>query len=137
VKIEIFGVLEMTKKLRKYQEQFPGRVGNALRVETEIDTKEAKKRTPVWTGQTGIGYPIPGVLRASVHAEGPFYEGTKISCSIVAGGLAGAYAMRQHEELDWFHPVGQAKYIESVIMESRSTMGARVARRLQRTHKII
>jgi hypothetical protein len=35
-----------------------------------------------------------------------------------------------HEDLDAFHKVGQAKYLESVIMESRGFIGARVARRL-------
>lgn len=125
------GAEAMSNKLRRFQAQFPQKVKAALFIETEIETTEAKKRTPVWTGPTGPGYPIPGLLRASVHTEGPFQQGNRIWAMIVAGGAAGAYAWRQHEELEWFHTVGQAKYIESVIMESRPFILNRVAVRLK------
>jgi hypothetical protein len=35
-----------------------------------------------------------------------------------------------HEDLTALHKIGQAKYLESVIMESRPFMAARVARRM-------
>lgn len=127
----LLGVSNMTKNIREVAKKFPDRVMQALRVEGEIETTEAKKRTPVYTGPTGPGKPIPGLLRASVHLEGPFREGTRIYAKIVAGGAAGAYAIPQHENLEFFHEVGQAKYIESVIMESRPFMAARLAARLR------
>lgn len=128
------GVREWAAKVRSYAKKFPDRVGAALRQETEIETTEAKRRTPVYVGPTGPGKPIPGLLRASVHAEGPFREGSRIYCKIVAGGAAGAYAIPQHENLWYFHTVGQAKYIESVIMEARNYIAGRVATRIRSTH---
>lgn len=128
------GVSEMIAKVKKLQTQFPFVIAAALYAEGQIETTECKKRTPVWNSSrpapSGV---IPGALRASVHLEGPFIEGNRIWVTIVAGGVAGAYAMRQHEELEWFHKDGQAKYIESVINESREYMAARVAARLDIT----
>jgi hypothetical protein len=42
----------------------------------------------------------------------------------------GVIAIVQHERIDFFHKVGQAKYLESVLNESRPYMGARIARRV-------
>lgn len=129
------GMSNYTARLRAFAAKFPDRVGAALRVETEIETTEVKKRTPVYVGPTGPGKPVPGLLRASVHAEGPFRRGNRtIYCRIVAGGAAGAYAIPQHENLWYFHRVGEAKYMESVVMESRNYIAARVAARLKATH---
>jgi len=125
------GVGDMVAKIKAFQQRFPDHVIRALRVEAEIEATEAKKRAPVYSGKIGPGYPIPGVLRASIHVEGPFREGRRIWAEVVAGGAAGAYAIRQHEELDWFHKIGQAKYIESVIMESRQFMAMRLAARIK------
>lgn len=50
--------------------------------------------------------------------------------NIVAGGPSAPYAIYVHEDLEAFHKVGQAKYIESVLMESRPFMAARVAKRI-------
>lgn len=131
----VSGVGNVVAKLRAFAKKFPDRVGAALRHETEIEATEAKKRAPVYVGETGPGKPIPGLLRASIHAEGPYRKGLRtICCQIVAGGAAGAYAIPQHERLDWFHKVGQAKYIESVVMESRQYIASRVAARLRATH---
>jgi hypothetical protein len=46
------------------------------------------------------------------------------------GGAAEDYAVVQHERLDYFHTTGQAKYLESVLNESREHMLARIARRV-------
>ncbi len=109
------------------------RIAPAVYMETSIEATEVRKRTPVYVGPTGPGHPIPGVLLASIHVEGPFIAAGRVWCRIVAGGAAGAYAWRQHEEMDWFHSVGQAKYIESVIFESRDSIKGRVAARIKST----
>jgi len=124
---EVRGVAAMNDKIRSFTRQFPAIVRPAMREEAEVEATESKKRAPVYSGPTGPNYPIPGVLRASIHVEGPFQRGSMIYADIVAGGAAGAYALSQHEELDWFHKIGEAKYIESVIMESRAFMAARLA----------
>lgn len=124
------GATAMIRKLRNLS-KFPEIVIKALSDETdEVEVPECKARSPVYTGKIGSGYPVPGVLRDSIHQEGPFQDGRRIYTEIVAGGRASAYAIVQHERLDFFHKVGQAKYIESVVMESRPYMAARVAKRI-------
>lgn len=111
----------MRERLRRLKAKFPDEVGRALFVETNIEATEVKKRTPVRTGE----------LRASVHVVGPVREGRRIYTLIVAGGPAIPYALMVHEDLEAFHEVGQAKYIESVVLESRAFMAARVAKRIE------
>lgn len=115
------GAKDMVARMKRLRKNFPDEVGRGLYIETEIEVTEVKRRTPV----------DKGPLRASVHQVGPTRgQGRIIYTLIVAGGPAASYAIYVHENLEAFHPVGQAKYIESVIMESRSHMGARVARRI-------
>jgi hypothetical protein len=128
--VTLKGVAEMIAKIRAAKKGLPLLVGEALWEDAKPDVIEAKKRSPVYTGPVTASSPIPGVLQDSIHAEGPTYEGNKISVEIVAGGLAGAYAIPQHERLDYHHTVGQAKFIESVIMEGRGSKLARVAARI-------
>lgn len=125
------GVQEMIERVKQLSAKIPTQIGAAVRGEAEIEATEVKKRTPVWNSDRPVAKnAIPGALRASIHVNGPFYEGNKISATIVAGGVAGAYALRQHEDLDYFHKVGQARYISSVIEESRPHIVARVAARI-------
>jgi hypothetical protein len=87
-----------------------------------------------------------------VHQEGPTRQGTVISTLIVAGGPSAPYAIAVHEHLSEHSPrswvvaaaeghgtadginwnaIGTGpKFIESVIMEKRPEMAARVARRI-------
>lgn len=115
------GKQSMQQKFRRYQTRFPSEVGKALYQETQIELTEVKRRTPVDTGE----------LRASEYIRGPFQEGRKITIMIVAGGPSAPYAIYVHEDPTAFHKVGQWKYLESVIMESRQFMGRRVARRVR------
>lgn len=107
--------------LRRAAEKYPDVVAQGLMAETEIEATEARKRTPVDLGP----------LVASVHAEGPFRNGRSIYSMIVAGGPAAPYAIFVHEDPDAFHPVGQWKYIESVINEAKAYFAERIARRIQ------
>lgn len=111
----------MRGRLSTLKKNLPEVIGAALYQETGVEATEVKKRTPV----------DKGALRASVHVEGPFRDGRAVWCNIVAGGPAAPYALFVHENPDAFHKVGQWKYLESVIMESRAYMGARVAKRIE------
>lgn len=117
----ITGVIQVRAKLKAFGEKFPHTLGAAMRQEAEIEATEAKRRTPVDTG----------ALRASVHAEGPFFDGKTIYAAIVAGGPSAPYAIFVHENLEAHHTVGQAKFIESVIMESKSYILQRIANRVK------
>lgn len=117
----------MRAKLQRVREKFKDRVVAALSIETEVEVTEVKRRTPV----------DKGPLRASVHQEGPERVGRIVTTRIVAGGPAAPYAIYVHEDMTAIHPVGQAKFIESVILESRAYMGARVARRIELTDALL
>ncbi len=102
---------------------YPQKVGTAFMFETEIEKTEVVKRTPI----------DKGPLRSTVKALGPFYlAGNRIQTQISAGGgPAEDYAIVQHEDLDLHHDEGQAKYVESVILESKGHLMERVARRIR------
>ena len=118
---KLTGAAAYRKKLQTLQKKFPDEVKRALYVETEIEVKEVKRRTPVDTGN----------LRASIHQVGPTREGRRVFTKIVAGGTAAPYAIYVHEDPDAFHKVGQWKYLESVILESRPFLAQRIAKRIE------
>jgi hypothetical protein len=95
-------------------------VGRALYQETEVEATECKKLCPVDTG----------ALRASIFVVGPIVEGKKTKTMIVCGGPAAPYAFWVHENLVAIHPVGQAKFIEAPLLESRTSIAGRVAARV-------
>lgn len=112
------GLEAMEARLTTLGERFGPAAGAALRAEAEIEMTEAKRRTPVRTG----------VLRNSGTVTGPDAEGTVV---MSFGGAAEAYAIEIHENLEMFHPRGgQAKFLESVVLESAPYLAQRVAERL-------
>lgn len=111
----------LTPNLKRLAKNYPNVLLRAHRVETEIETTEVRRRTPVDSG----------ALVGTVHAEGPYVNMRSIYSMIVAGGPAAAYAVIVHEDPYPFHPVGQWKYIESVLMESKDYFMARVVARAQ------
>lgn len=114
------GATEIQARLAKIAANYPKRVGQAQRAETEIEATECRKRTPVDTN----------ALRSSIHVEGPLYEGRSIRTAIVAGGPSAPYAVIVHEDLEAFHRVGEAKFIERPLNESAPHMAARIGRRV-------
>lgn len=110
----------MVSKLKAIQSKFPDRVAAALYQEAQIELTESKRRVPVDTG----------TLRASGQVSRPERRGSKVTVTISFGGAADRYALIVHEDLEAFHKVGQAKYLESVLNESAPYMAERLARRL-------
>lgn len=135
---KLSGVSEMVAKLKQISAQFPGRVASALYMEGQIEMTESKRRCPVSPtaaqfkamGRTMPKGLVPGTLRASGTVHDPVQEGRSISVTLSYGGAANDYAIPQHERLDFFHTNGQAKYLESVLDESRSSMASRIAARI-------
>lgn len=119
--LQIVGVDGVVNRLVRLMQAVPLAVGRALTQEAEIEAAEAKKRTPVDTG----------ALRSSGHVTPVDYTGQKASVAIVFGGVSVDYAEKVHEDLEAFHRVGQAKFLESVIVESEPYMLDRIARRLK------
>lgn len=110
----------MIANIRRVAKSFPDKALGALRVEAEVEMTESKRRVPV----------EHGTLRASGFVA-TSRNGSNLSAVLSYGGAAEDYAIVQHERLDFLHPRGgQAKYLESVLNESRPFMLARLARRL-------
>lgn len=64
--------------------------------------------TDVKASRPGHGVPVDtGALRASGRVEGPQQDVVKVTF----GGAATEYALRQHEELSYRHPVGEARFL--------------------------
>lgn len=124
---KMLGAGRMVADLKRIAGKFPDKVAAALYQEAQIEVTEMKRRTPV---DTRANAPHPGNLRNSLHAEQPERKGTMISVT-VASGTQAPYAIFVHENPDAFHPVGQWKFMESVLSESRTHMAARIAARVR------
>lgn len=115
--LEIRGLDEMNRRLEAIARANVEAAKEALRTEAEVEMTEAKERTPVRTG----------ALRSSVRVE-PSEDGLELKLKF--GGTAAPYAVEVHENLGAFHHVGQAKFLESVLLESAPFLPERVARRM-------
>lgn len=108
------------RDIRKLRAFGPDEFARALYQEAQIEVTEIKKVTPVDTG----------ALRASITLEGPVREGRRIYVTVVAGGPSAPYAFIVHEDLEAFHKVGEAKYIERPLAESAPYLADRIAKRI-------
>ncbi len=120
------GVEKVQRNLILLASRVPQQVAAALYAETQVLATESRRRTPVLTG----------ALRQSHMVSRPVVQGRDISCQIRVGGAAAPYAIFVHENLAAFHKVGRAKFLESAILEARSTFAARVASRINLEHII-
>ena len=93
----------------------------AVREFAEEEMTEAKRRTPVDTGE----------LRASGHVTMGETENGGVRAELAFGGPAAPYALTVHEDLEAFHKVGQAKFLESVLNESARYFLARVGAKIK------
>ena len=116
---DLVGEKKVAARLTALAAKIPIQAGVALFAEAQIDATESRRRTPVDTG----------ALRASHEVSKPKLIGD-IEVTISVGGPAAPYALVVHEDLEAFHKVGRAKYLESVVMESAPFMAKRVASRL-------
>lgn len=118
--LEIKGADLLLRNIASLAKHGAREVAGAAYEEMEIEMAEAKNRTPVDTG----------VLRASGFVNPPAVRGRAFEIVLGFGGAAKDYAVPQHERTDYFHTVGQAKYLESVIDEGRDNYPQRIARRV-------
>lgn len=66
------------------------------------------------------------ILKGSGHVRLPEVDGGEVSVVLAYGGPAEAYAIVQHENLDYHHTVGEAKYLEKPLMAAQAGMLERV-----------
>ena len=109
----------MKGELSKIARRYPERVGQALFREGEAIMLISKRDfVPVDTGN----------LRATGAVEPVEFDGDVIRVRLVYGGPAALYAFIQHERLDYFHAVGQAKYLERPLLDRVPVLAKNVAR---------
>lgn len=122
VDFKISGHKEVGRKLQDYAERFPAAAAGALQEQMNQGLEQdVYDSTPEKTGN----------LRNTIRTTEPVIQGKRISCSIEAGGPDAPYALIVHEDLDAFHPVGDAKYIERPFNRAARTFGPELGTRLQ------
>jgi hypothetical protein len=92
-------------------------LGGALFREAESIMADSKLEVPVDTG----------ALRSTGHVELPRRENSEIVVECGYGGPATPYALRQHEELEFRHRVGKAKYLSDPFNRHTKGMDERLA----------
>lgn len=114
----------MRNQLHRLSERFPKVVMGALYQEAQIEMTESKKRCPV---DVTPPTPHPGLLRSTGKVHQPEQHGETLSVTLSYGT---DYAVYVHEILENLHPVGQAKFLESVLKESAPYMPQRLTARI-------
>lgn len=116
---EMKGTREMQAKASKLKADARRAMLRAVKKFQHEEGLESDKRVPVDTGE----------LKESKFEVEPYWQGNQ-----VIGGLGyGAdHALVVHEDLEAHHPVGQAKYLESVINESAPYFPDRVAEEMKK-----
>lgn len=118
---DLKGTAEVQAKIVEALRSMSGNAEAALYQEAEREMTEAKQRTPVDTG----------TLRDSGHVQQPERDSDGVSVTMGFGGAAEEYAIIVHENLEALHPVGQAKFLESVLQESAPHLLERIANRIK------
>jgi hypothetical protein len=117
--VTVTGVAAILRKLARAPQGFLDVAEEAVRAELEIESTESQRKTPVETG----------ALRAS-HQVSVLATRRDVTGTIAVGGPAAPYALYVHENLEAFHPVGQAKFLESTLTESAPFLKGRIAQRI-------
>ncbi len=111
---------QVARNLERVLVHLSNQAGAALMQVAEEEMGESKQRTPVDTG----------ALRDSGFVEPPVFDPTGVSVRLGFGGPAIDYAVAVHENLESHHDVGQAKFLESVLLESAPFLAQRIAARM-------
>lgn len=116
----------LTRKLQAIADATPRIAAKALFAEASIVMGESQTEyVPVDTG----------VLKNSGFVGAPKIGPSSVEVELGYGGAAAAYAVVQHERLDYRHTVGQAKYLETPVLawgdRAERTLGDRIGRELE------
>ena len=122
LEMRITGVADLRRVLRRLGDRAPKALGRALYEEgEEIMTRSKEEFVPIDLS----------TLKNSGFVAEPRSDGGGVVVELGYGGAAAAYAVVQHERLDFYHPDGQAKYLERPALDAVSGMGQRLANRLR------
>lgn len=118
-RLRLIGAKEMQANLLKLSRDFKKSLERNIKKFAEEEMREMKRRTPVDTG----------TLRSSGFVENPkWVEAHTLRVELGFGGPAESYAIYVHEDLEAFHRVGEAKFVERPLNESAPYFLERVMR---------
>lgn len=120
-RFKFLGFADVSGKVRQIRMEHPTKAAKAQMRETEVEATSCRRATPVKSG----------LLRSTVRAEGPWFEGDRIITAVSAGSAAADYALPVHENLEAKHRTGGAKFIEATLKASSPHMADRIAARLK------
>jgi hypothetical protein len=124
----MFDFSEMFKAMREGEERAKRAAVKAMDDYGEHVLGDAQQLAPVGGGTHSPRDPDPGRLVGSATAEPAVLEGTKVTKVI---GFNTEYAAVQHEDLDFGHDQGQAKYLSAAITANAPKFEAFVGKRIQ------
>ncbi len=132
--VKFEGLEKALNELGSYTDRVILGLESALFIEGEETITDAKMLTPV----------DEGILINSGFVQLPERNGDNVFVDIGFGGPAGTgnhggetnskdvgYAIIQHEDLTFFHPVGQAKFLEVPLNKRRTGYSERMAKRIR------
>ncbi len=120
--LELKGVDVVVQGLGRILTSVPEAVAAAVYQEAEAIMTDSKANyVPVDTG----------VLRDSGFVTTPEVEGQTVSVTLGYGGAASAYALVQHERMDYHHEHGGPKYLERPFLDAANGMEERLAEKLR------
>jgi hypothetical protein len=123
IEIELVGAKELAEILAVAGAKAIPALKQALNEEGQIAFRNSQRIVPVDTG----------TLRRSGVLLPAKENGTSVEVVMGYGGAASAYALRQHENLNYRHREGkQAKYLEEPVMQRKVKLAENIKRRMQR-----
>lgn len=116
VRLAFFGGREMRANMDRLAKKSPKAMERALKKFGEIEMTEMKRRIPVDTG----------TARDSGFVGKPEWQANTVTIELGFGGAAEDYIIPLHENIDVYHPNGEAKWMEKVLSESEPFFAERV-----------
>jgi hypothetical protein len=116
--MDVKGVDQVLAEMQRLAAQYPRGMAEAIYAEATAIEAASVKLVPVDTGH----------LRQSHFTTRPIMGASGPECTI---GYGTDYALPVHERLEAFHPVGQAKYLETPFKWALSGMAERLAARVK------
>lgn len=118
---DVTGADKIARNLAAVGRNLPREAGRAVLAEGAVDLEQMRIETPL--ADEGAR---AGALRASLRLK----KVDDLTVQLIAGGGTVDYAVKVHEDLQAKHEVGRAKYMEIVVLQSKGTMGDRLASRV-------
>lgn len=122
ISARVSGMAGLRRALAAAGERGNEALAAAVADEADAIMAESKRRAPVDTG----------TLRSSGTVAPVERQRGKVSVEMGYGGAASAYALVQHEEMGYNHPVGEAKFLERPLRERAPKVAGNLARRVRR-----